>query len=268
MIKVMTGAYIWGVERNQALDAFVPILADGIKYMGYWERQRFFVNLGYYGDAISEAEKFSTYDNQLVTRIGWQPILSTEENRVLHVAVMARNSKPDGNSLREKSRPGDYLAPFFLDSGKFAADHSRTMGLEAWYRNGPWLFGTEYDWQKDDALTGERPLFQGGNVTAVWSITGETRPYNAPGGFFEELSANKTVFEGGPGAWETGLDLTYNDFDSGTFRGGKFWRLTPMLIWHPADFLRVTTVYGYAVLDRFDLKGTTQFFQTRLQAVY
>jgi phosphate-selective porin OprO/OprP len=73
------------------------------------------------------------------------------------------------------------------------------------------------------------------------------------------------VFEGGPGALEAVLRYSYSDFDSGTIQGGKFWRITPMLNWHLSDNVRLEFVYGYGMLDRFGLKGGTQFFQTRLQ---
>src|SRR4030095_14347029 len=114
--------YTWGIERSQTLDAFVPILADGIKYMGYYPRQRVVLNLGLYGDMLSEKEKFSTYDNQFVTRLAWQPVLSEENHTVVHVGVMTRNAKADDGFLREKSKPGSYLAPNVLDTGKFPAD--------------------------------------------------------------------------------------------------------------------------------------------------
>lgn len=268
IIKTSSGITLWGIERSQTLDAFVPILADGIKYMGNYARTRLFLNLGFYGDALSESEKFSTYDHQVVTRFGWRPILSEAEHKLLHIAVMGRDCKPDDGFLREKSKPGDYLAPNFLDTGKFEADHSQTFGFEAFYRAGPWLFGTEYDWQRDEAASGANPLFHGGETSIVWNITGETRPYNVAGAYFEAVSPLKTVFEGGLGGVEAVLNLTYNDFDDGSFQGGKFWRLTPMVNWHLADFLNLKFVYGYGVLDRFGVKGETQFLQTRFQFSY
>lgn len=267
-VKVVGGYFLWGMERSQTLDAFVPILADGIKYMGYYPRPRVFLNLGAYGDALSEDEKFSTSDHQFVTRLGWQPILSEAEHRLLHVAVMERESKPDGGVLQEKAKPGSYLAPNFVDTGKFAADHSHTFGLEAFYRCGPWLFASEYDWREDNAVTGENALFHGGEASVVWLVTGETRPYNVRGGFFEQVSPSKSVFEGGPGAVEAVLTFDYSDFDDGSFQGGKFWRVTPMVNWHLADYLRLEFAYGYGSLDRFDLTGATQFFQTRLQTCF
>jgi phosphate-selective porin OprO/OprP len=59
--------------------------------------------------------------------------------------------------------------------------------------------------------------------------------------------------------------LSNIDLDSGTLQGGRFWRFTPMVNWHLSDNLRLELAYGYSELDRFDLTGTTQFFQARVQ---
>jgi phosphate-selective porin OprO and OprP len=79
------------------------------------------------------------------------------------------------------------------------------------------------------------------------------------------VSPKRSVFEGGRGAWEAVLNLSYADFDSGSFQGGKLLRLTPLVNWHMSDNLRLEFEYGYSVLDRFDLKGNTHFFQFRMQ---
>ena len=46
-------------------------------------------------------------------------------------------------------------APYFVDTGKFAADESRFAALEAYYRTGPLLVGSEYFVEKVDAVSGE-----------------------------------------------------------------------------------------------------------------
>ena len=128
--------------------------------------------------------------------------------------------------------------------------------------------GTEYFVQWADAPQAGNPVFHGGDVVVSWLLTGETRTYNTRGGFFNAVSPAKTVFEGGPGAWEAVLRLSYIDLDSGTLRGGRFWRLTPMVNWHLSDNLRLELAYGYGQLDRFDLNGGTQFFQSRIQFTF
>ena len=38
-----------------------------------------------------------------------------------------------------------------------------------------------------------------------------------------------------------------------------------MVNWHLTDNIRLEFSYGYGVLDRFGIKGGTQFFGTRIQ---
>ncbi len=265
MIKVMVGYHGWLNERSQSNDAFVPILADGIKYMGYFKEPRIYVSLGAYTDALSEDEKFSTADHQIAARVGWLPVLSDDGNELLHVGVMTRDAQPDEGQIQVKAKPGSYLAPNFIDTGRFASDHVRVDGIEAYYRKGPWLFGTEYNWENVDPVGEGQVLFHGGDAFVSWIITGETRAFNVTGSYFNAVSPEKTVFEGGKGAWEVVMYGAYTDFDSGRFQGGKYWRLTPMANWHMSDNVRLEFTYGYGVLDRFGLTGATQFFQGRVQ---
>jgi phosphate-selective porin OprO and OprP len=63
------------------------------------------------------------------------------------------------------------------------------------------------------------------------------------------------------------LVARYSDIDLNSERisGGQFKRFTPMVNWYLTDYLRIAAAYGVGRLDRFNLEGTTQFFQTRLQ---
>ena len=167
--------------------------------------------------------------------------------------------------MQLRSRPEDSSAPYFLDTGKFPASSAQMVGLEAYYRPGPWLFGTEYYVQTVDARETSNPLFHGGDVSIIWLITGETRSYNTVGGYFRSVSPARTIFGGGPGAWEALLRFSYSDYDDGAIQGGAFWRITPMVNWYLTDNARLEIAYGYGSLDRFDKTGATQFFQTRLQ---
>ena len=187
---------------------------------------------------------------------------------MLHLAVMGRRGEPDEGRLQVKSRPEVYLAPFFIDTGSIESDLHTTTGFEAFYRKGSWLFGTEYNWQEVETLTGEKPVFHAGEAVATWIITGETRPYNASGAYFGMVSPEKSLFDGGWGAWEAVFKVTYSDFDDLRFEGGKFWRVTPMLNWYLSDFLRLELAYGYGELDRFGITGETQFLHGRLQFAF
>lgn len=266
--KVMVGYAGWTMERATISDATIPILADGVKWLGYLPDKRVLWNLGVYKDWLSEGQGFSTYDTQVAGRLAWIPIASEATRTLLHLGLSARYGKPDDGELRLRSRPEAFPAPYFVDTGSFKSDKTEMLALEAYYRPGPWLFGTEYFVQWADARETTDPVFHGGDMVVTWLITGETRTYNTRGGFFNAVSPARTVFEGGPGAWEAVARLSYIDLDDGTHLGGKFWRFTPMVNWHLSDHMRFELAYGYGQLDRFDVRGATQFFQTRVQLLF
>jgi phosphate-selective porin OprO/OprP len=261
--KVMAGYAGWTMERATVSDATIPILADGVKWLGYAPGLRLLWNFGVYGDWLSEGQSFSTYDRQVAGRVAWLPVLSP--NTLLHVGLSARFGRADDHELRLRSRPEAFPAPYFVETEKFAADTTKMLAVEAYYRPGPFLLGSEYFVQKVQAPESGNPLFHGGDVVASWLITGEKRVYNSSGGFFNQVSPAKTLFEGGAGAWEVLARFSYIDLDGGTVRGGRFWRLTPMVNWYLSDHARLELAYGFGSLDRFGLVGATQFFQSRLQ---
>jgi phosphate-selective porin OprO/OprP len=261
--KVMVGYAGWTMERATINDATIPILADGVKWLGLAPKLRLLWNFGVFTDWLSQGQSFSTYDHQIVGRVAWLP--EYRERTRLHLGVSLRYGKPDEGMLRLRSRPESFVAPYFVDTDQFPAENTKMIGVEAYYRPGPLLVGTEYFVQRVEAPASGNPVFHGGDAVVSWLVTGETRAYNTRGGFFNQVAPARTVFEGGPGAWELVGRVSYIDLDEGPIRGGRFWRVTPMVNWHLSDQLRLEVAYGYGVLDRFNLLGATHFFQTRLQ---
>lgn len=268
--KVMVGYAGWTMERSTMSDATIPILADGIKWLGYSPKHGFLWNAGLYNDFLSAGQSFSTYQSQAVGRFAWLPIHTEEKGTLtkgtlLHLGVNLRHGKPKDGQLQLKSRPESFGAPFFVDTGKFKANTSHMAGYEAYYRRGPWLVGSEYWWMFITSPSTGNPTVHGGDFVTTWLVTGETRAYNTVGGFFREVSPKKTVFQGGPGAWELVARYSSIDLDSEGIHGGKFKRFTPGVSWYLSREVRLEMFYGYGRLDRFDLKGNTQFFQSRIQ---
>jgi phosphate-selective porin OprO/OprP len=263
--KVMVGYDGWTMERFTMSDATIPLLADGIKWLGYSNKLGILWNLGYFNDVASKGQSFSSYSSQEVVRVAWLPVHSEEGGTLIHLGFNFRYGKPEGDKLRLKSRPEAFMAPFFLDTGTFAADSSNSEGYEVYLRRRSLLFGSEYYFQHVHSPPMGDLLFQGGDVVTTWLITGETRPYNTVGGYFKDIAPARTVFSGGPGAWEAVLRYSYTDLNSKNVHGGTFGRITPMVNWYLSENVRIEMAYGYGHLDRFDLKGNTQFFQTRLQ---
>ena len=262
--KMMTGYDGWTAERFTFSDA-IPLLADGIKWLGYIPSRHLIWNVGVFTDWLSEKETWSYFDQQVVGRVAYVPFVSDSSGTLLHLGFAVETGKPDNGQRQLRSKPEVSHAPYIIDTGKIPSDRSTLFGPEIYFRRGPVLVGSEYYWEKIHSPETGNPTFQGGDVSVVWNATGETRRYNTVGGYFKAVSPTQTVFEGGPGALEMVLRLSYSDLDGGTVNGGKFWRITPMLNWHLSDEVRFEMAYGYGKTDRFDLTGAMHIFQTRLQ---
>jgi phosphate-selective porin OprO/OprP len=263
--KVMVGYDGWSMERLPFTDATVPLLADGIKWLGYVPSSHLFWNVGAFMDALSEDQTFSTYNYQFVVRAGWDPMASDSSGKLLHMAMNFRIGDVNNDTLQLRSRPEAFEAPYFIDTGKFPAASALAFGPELYYRPGRVLLGGEYYWQKVNSSQTGNPWFHGGEVVVSWITTGETRSYNLAGNYFREVSPDSTVVQGGPGAWAPMIKFSYSNLTNGPVQGGIFWRVTPMINWYLSDNVRLEFCYGYGVLTRFGTKGATQFFQSRIQ---
>lgn len=262
--KVMVGYAGWTMERQMAIDV-IPILADGIKWLGYLPKPRVFWNVGYFGDWLSSGQSFSTFKSQFDVRAGFLPIYNPKENQVLHVGISFRHGNPVNGQIQLRSRPEADPSFYFISTGKFQANYSNHIGGEAYYLRGPFMLGSEIYWHKFASIQANDPVFFGGDIVASYMLTGESRPYHTATSIIGFVPVKKPVFKGGPGAWEILCRYSTLDLDGGNLKGGKFWRITPMVNWYLSKDVRLELAYGYGVLDRFNLRGATQFFQARIQ---
>jgi phosphate-selective porin OprO/OprP len=263
--KVMVGYDGWSMERLPFTDATVPLLADGIKWLGYIPTSHWFWNLGAFMDALSEGQSFSTYNYQFVVRTGFVPLAGDTSGTLLHIAMNFRIGDVNNDTLQLRSKPEAFPAPYFIDTKKFPAQSALAFGPELYYRPGRVLLGGEYYWQKVSSPQTGNPWFHGGEAVVAWLATGETRRYNLVGNYFKEVSPDSTVIQGGPGAWAPMIKFSYSNLTNGPVQGGIFWRVTPMINWYLTDNLRLEFAYGYGVLTQVGTKGATQFFQSRIQ---
>jgi hypothetical protein len=124
----MVGYQGWTNERAAINDAFLPILADGIKWSGYTPNGKFVYNLGWYGDSWSENESFNKNDNTFARAAVWLPTPAPT------VALAPRRRIPLGvierRFLRYRSKPNPFRRNPTHRYGKFAAEHSYIYGLE------------------------------------------------------------------------------------------------------------------------------------------
>lgn len=262
--KVMVGYAGWTMERQMSLDA-VPLLADGIKWMAYLPKKRIFWNLGYFNDVVSKGESFSTYAWQGVIRSGWLPIYQPDQHEVFHIGISYRYGNPVENEIQLRSRPESNPAPYFIGTGKFSSTRGSSIGYEIYYSKGPWMVGSEYYWHRFNSSDKKNPVFHGGEWVVSYILTGESRPYSKATSIYTFVPVNESVFKGGPGAAEVLVRFSTMDLTDTTIKGGRLWRITPTINWYLSKDVRFQLAYGYGVLDRYELKGATHFFQSRIQ---
>ncbi len=203
---------VWTHERAAIGDALFPILADGVKWSGYVPSGKFVYILGWYHDSRTETQSFNKNDSQFTARAVWLPFANAARDDLLHLVAQGRFAASDDGFLQYRSKPEASLAQSYaIDTGRFPADSSATLGLEAYYRRGSLIVGSEYYFNWVASEETNDPLFHGGEIFAAYLLTGETRTYNARGTFFERVSPAQTVFEGGIGAWELVVRYSYAD---------------------------------------------------------
>jgi len=264
MVKVMNGHSPWGYERMMALDV-IPIMADGVKVFGFDDRSKIFWNLGYFNDIVSKGQGFSTFAWQGVARIGWVPVNDPKKGKTLHIAGNFRYGKPLDGKMTLKSRPESNNTPFLISTGSFAADYSTHLGGEIFYSAHRFVIGSEIAIHSFYKTGGTNHTFYGGNVMLAYSITGGKRPYKTAGNIFGFMPVRKSILQKGTGEIELAIFLSTLNLNDQSIAGGQMWRLTPMINWYPLKYMRVEFIYGYGILDRYNLQGAIQFFESRIQ---
>ncbi|HVY75409.1 MAG TPA: porin [Puia sp.] len=265
MIKVMNGHSGLTNERQMALDP-IPILADGIKYFGYFPKSKLFLNLGYYNDFMSKGQSFSTFRWQTVARVGWVPVYKPDQNLLLHVAANLQYGDPVNGQFSIKSRPESNPTPQLISTGTFSANHASDLGMEAYFTIKRFTIGSEVMTHNYYSNTAQNHNFYGGDVVVSYFLTNNERPYNTTSGnVYGFVPVKSGIFNHGIGAIEAVLHISTFNLNNGDIHGGQFTRITPMINWYLAKFLRMEFIYGYGILDRFNLKGSVNFFESRLQ---
>lgn len=263
--RLMVGYNGFTMERATANDAFLPILADGVKWTGRGFGGHLVYNVGGFIDVLTNDQPFNKNDWQVAARAVWLPLEQGASKPTLHLALEGRYGDDDNGTLEFRSKPESFVAQeYVVDTGAFAASGQITEGAEVYYQNGPWILGSEYFLNQTRSKKENNPFFHGGEVMASY-ILGGVRPYDHCAALFEAAYPTHPVLSGGLGALELVLRVSYIDLDSEAIDGGRFWRFTPGLSWYLTRNVRLEAAYGYSKLNRDDLVGTLQLFQARLQ---
>lgn len=142
------------------------------------------------------------------------------------------NSSED--STRFRSRPEvATVNDYFVDTGAVAgAERVSRLSLEASQVLGRFSWQSEILGARVHRAGFSTVEFWGAYAYASWFLTQDRRRYDFGSGSFEQVQVGSPVFQGGAGAFELGLRLSYVDLTDQDITGGKERNLSLGLNWY------------------------------------
>jgi phosphate-selective porin OprO/OprP len=164
-------AYLPMQERSVIADAVLPARNHGAVLSGAASGNVSWA-VGAFNNWVDSGESFSDTSNQFVGRATWAPAAFQTSSNLLHLGLGLRHSDAK-QPIRASSEPEFNNAPIFADTGPFAANDLMTYSLEAYWRNGPYMFGFEYIGSDVDSPESEDPFLSGYHISGSWAVTGD-----------------------------------------------------------------------------------------------
>lgn len=216
--------------------------------------KRYLLSLAYTGGKTTDA---ATFDEQqaLVGRAAWLAQDGDNFNWLVdghatHVFKVADASPTTPANISLGAGPELTVDPTrTVDTGPLDARKVTEFGFESaalidrFYGQGGWF---HYDVSR---RSGTEPQFQGWYAMATWSLTGETRRYDAATASFRGLRPDHPLGSPrGAGAWEikarySAIDLDHQPLSAGGVTGGIQNVWSAGLNWYPTDGLRFMLDY-------------------------
>lgn len=241
--NLTSDVYTVFLERSAFAGLFSPgrRIGVGISHRG----DDWGLNGGVYGDRDASVPFSAASESFVASARAHADLLPG--NEVLHVALSSYYIRPsnEGGGVRLSQSPETSGAATVVDTGRFLADRGVFVGAEAGYGDGPVTLQVEggvldYKGPVTD------PRFYGASAQISWRLTGEDRPYSVKSGVFGRVSPLRPIDQGGPGAFEAGLRMTYVDLDDGPVKGGELSSYSAVLNWYPVEHVRFSANYVHS----------------------
>jgi phosphate-selective porin OprO/OprP len=235
--------------------------------------QRATWNLGIFGNGDNSGEYGNASKNygNIVGRVTWLPIDHInpdhpQDNEFLHLGVSANYQYSTTSTVRYRSRPESYIAPYIIDTSEIDASSVATFGLEAAYVNGPWTTQAEFLDSPISPNSGGTLNFNGTYFFIGKFLTDDSRVYDRTTAAFSRVIPRDEFRFGksGWGAVELGCRYSYTDLSDGFVSGGRLGMLSGELNWYLTSHVRWMLNAGYGHVTGSPSHGDIWLVQTRL----
>jgi len=248
---------------ERTLNPFFVSRNVGVKLSNSILNERMTYAVAWYNDWLFHGQSFGESANTFTGRLTFLPIYSQGGANYLHLAAAYRYAGAENNTIRLKGKPESNIASNYVDTGNLLASYQNEIGIELLANHGPFSVLAEYADSSVYSPTLGVPHFYGAYVTTTWTITGEHRPYDRKVGY-----ARRIIPERRWGAWELVARYSQIDLDDRSVKGGILHKGLVGLNWWASRQWRISFAYGLADLNRKNLSGITNIFQTRFQWIF
>jgi phosphate-selective porin OprO/OprP len=267
--QLTSDLFIPFMERSSSDDAFSPGYQAGMMVSNTFMEDRGCYELAVTRNTASNGNSTGNSKSgeyNLTGRLAGQPWICKDGDRPQYMTAGLAGSlhSPAGDALEYRSRPELHLAPYFVDTGSFAADKATLIEADSGFICGPfWAYGDYfYQWVSPQDMHDVR--FEGWSVSTGWFITGESKVYKASNATFDRISPKHNFDgKGGMGAWEVAARFDQLNLNDGDISGGRQENFTLGLSWYINPNTRVMLDWVHAIQKSVDtwINGLEMRFQ-------
>lgn len=252
------------LERSSFAGAVAPGRRVGVA--ANYARERWGLQGGVFAEAEESAIDGEAGEARLLALRAYGDLLPGEAALHLGASTYHLDASSWDPTVRLSQRPETARVPRALDTGRFAADEARFLGLEAGLGLGPLTLQGE-----GGVLDYEGPVvsprFSGWSGQVAWRWTGEARPYDVTSGTFGRVRPDRPWGQGGFGALETGLRVSRLDLDDGAIAGGEMTSYGAVINWLPVTRLRLSANLIQASIEDAMAGATDETLMTLRAAI-
>ncbi len=191
-------------------------------------------------------------------------------SRFIHLGVGIKQSTLDYSSFKVSTRPESHLAHKYISSGtlddiKGTTEAQMEIVLQAGSLSLQGEMVNTFAYLEGENRSNSAYYFPAFYGQVSYMLTGETRNYKSGKSGFGKVTPKKSLFMGGPGAWEVAVRYSHANLNSKDITGGILSNTTFGLNWYPNTITRISANYIFASVA--DL-GNSNIFQMRFQVAF
>lgn len=241
--------YLTGMEFPLPVSTFYSFRTNGVGAWGSLLDKRL-----HWGASVTRSQTDGQGDSReeggyaASARLSGVPYLDEKDNHLLHIGLSG--SSRGITETRFAATPEIANLESFADTGTFNADRRNVLDLEGILQLDEFSLQGEYIHNSLDRPSGGTdPVFDGYYLMAGYWLTGEHSNFSLKKGKWGRPKPNKSLFEGGWGAWQLMGRYSTLDLNDAGIIGGKMDNITAGFNWWLNAHTKIALNYIHSDLE-------------------